>query len=273
MSLSEKIKKSLIENLNNNSINNIEFLGENKITLITCSDEDIILFNQSTNAKQTLYIGSGNKKNEPDEITNLKYFQTNQLFATNGKYLHLFDINQLKLIDKFKFCNDTINCIELGQKNQVITLGDDSGQVKLIDLRVNPVKSTSVSLTLKKTLNQHKNICYALKYHPTRENELFSGSFDCSILKWDTRFVNKSNASIAEIDLTQTVKKLTEKNNDLLNVYSMTPCFVHKLFFSKPSMPDFDSMLICGIENGLCLAFDPSSLELCSFNQLGKSML
>lgn len=263
------IKKFQLENLNKNSINSIEFLEKNANTYATCSDEDIILYNQSTESKQTLFAGDANKKHEPDEITYLKHFQSNLLFAANGKYLNIFDINQLKLNDKFKFCKDTINCIEIGQKNQVVTLGDDSGEIKLIDLRINAAKAPCVNLTLKKTLNQHKNICYTLKYHPSRDYELFSGSYDCSILKWDTRFL-KSNASIAGINVTQAVNKLTEKNVDLLNVYAMTPCFVHSLFFTEPAMPDFDSLLVCGIENGLCLAFDPSSLELCSFKQLGK---
>ena len=71
---------------------------------------------------------------------------------------------------------------------------------------------------------------------------------------------------LASKDLTPIVNQLVE----CTGVHPMTPSFIHTLFFSPPSNePQFDSMLLCGLENGLCLAFDPSSLMLCAFKQIG----
>lgn len=70
----------------------------------------------------------------------------------------------------------------------------------------------------------------------------------------------------ASKDLTPIVNQLVE----CTGVHPMTPSFIHTLFFSPPSNePQFDSMLLCGLENGLCLAFDPSLLILCAFKQIG----
>ena len=182
----EKIKKSKLENLNKDSINSIEILktsDSNSTSLATCSDLDISLINVSTNTRKSLFSVP---KSSQDELSCLKSYSNDHLFASHGRHVLLFDVNQLKQINRLKFNSDTINCMELGSVNnsQVLTLGDDSGEIKIVDLRVN---NGVPSLTLKNTLKGHKNICFCLKYHPTRPYELFSGSFDCSFIKWDTR--------------------------------------------------------------------------------------
>lgn len=191
--LGTKIKKSQINNLNIDSINSIEIIENNKnatsTMLATCSDTDITLFNVSDQTKHSLYStqGSSKSKSNLDEISCLKsYHQNDLLFASNSRHIMMFDLKEQKLVNKLKFNQETVNCMEFG--SGVLTLGDDSGEIKIVDVREPTNKSSSMpSLTLRNTLKGHKNICYCLKYHPTRPYELFSGSFDCSIIKWDTR--------------------------------------------------------------------------------------
>lgn len=200
--LGARFKKTQLDHLNEDSINSIEILDRSNnnpdsTVLATCSDVDITLYNLSSQTKHTLYPlakatkagGKSSKSNEDDEISCLKS-NNDLLFASNGRQIMLFDLNeQPRLVDKFKFNQETINCMEFGSGSSTLTIGDDSGEIKIVDMR--EAKSTrssnNVSLTLRTTLKGHKNICYCLKYHPTRPHELFSGSYDCSFIKWDLR--------------------------------------------------------------------------------------
>ena len=101
------------------------------------------------------------------------------------------------------------------------------------------------------------------------EHELFSGSFDCTVVKWDTRFVKASTKQpfVHKIDVASAIQSVVESKSRMNNgdleylVSSMTPPFVHSLFFSR-------SFLLAGIENGLCLAFEPVNCELVGCRQL-----
>lgn len=256
--IGESYKKRLVNDLNSNSINHVELLdnNNNSHTLATCSDTDITLYNESTNTRHTLYQ-STSKKPDDDEISYLKSFHSaNYMFAANGPFLQLFNIEKLKPVDRFKFCKETINCIDVRNNNSHVTICDDSGQIKLIDVRIKPA-APMINLTLNRTLDRHRNICFVIRYHPHKEHELFSGSFDCSVLKWDLRF---AKSQPAKIDLTSVVNGLNTGPQPL-NVYSMTPCFVHSVHFTPAGS------LLCGLENGLCVAFDPESLAVRSHTQ------
>lgn len=219
-SLNSKIKKSQLKNLNADSINSVEIIEQTpgSTVLATCSDRDITLYNVSSQTKHSLYPAFNHEGADAaatkssatrrprshdhandDEITCLKSCNTtvgsSSLLASNGRLVMLFDLNeQPRLVDKLKFNQDTINCVEfspasnVGSAGTVLTLGDDAGEIKIVDMRESKSATRHVpSLTLRNTLKGHKNICYCLKYHPSRPHELFSGSFDCSVIKWDLR--------------------------------------------------------------------------------------
>ena len=57
----------------------------------------------------------------------------------------------------------------------------------------------------------------------------------------------------------------SQKDREKNLISSMTPCFVHSLHFSEQQNT---KVLCCGIENGLCLALNPVSLEYLSCKQL-----
>lgn len=121
-------KKQVFKNLHSDGINSIEVLDN--ISLFTCDDNSINLYNTETNTKQNLYTTPKNKLQ--DELSCLKCFslsscENKYLFASNNEFLQLFDINTFKQINKYKFSKETINCIELNQAKNIIGCCDDSG--------------------------------------------------------------------------------------------------------------------------------------------------
>jgi WD40 repeat protein len=241
--------KHIIKNIHKNSINSIDINQKNNI-LYSCSDDQLYLTNLNTLTKHCLCEINDSKSIK--ELTCLKYHnfddKNDHLFSSNSNILHLYDLNHLKQISKFKFSKDTINTIEINQNNNLIALCDDSGEIKLIDLRAN---NRTINLTLRKTLSSHSNICFCLKFNPSNDNEFFSGSFDCSIIKWDTRFISKNNKNKPYVDLININELLSSLNSNdhSLLMSTMTPCFVHSIHFNS-------SLLMCGIENGFCILFD-----------------
>jgi len=92
------------------------------------------------------------------------------------------------------------------------------------------------TVTLRKSLASHMNICSGLKLNPASDNELFSCSFDCTVIKWDLRAVKRSaespNPFLNQIKVDETLIEINRKEttNDLL-ISTMTPSFVHCNFF------------------------------------------
>ena len=92
----------------------------------------------------------------------------------------------MKHLNKFKFCKETINAIEIQKSsNSLIGLCDDSGQIRLCDLRQQQHQQQEASLTLKKKLTGHNsNIVSTIKFSTSNQYEIFSGSFDCTLSKF-----------------------------------------------------------------------------------------
>ena len=136
------IKKVFKPSLKNDIIA-IEILNDDSICL--CDETTLLIKNLNTNTDHVLFTG----KEDSDEFNSLKYLN-GLLFVSNDEYLQLFDVNNLKPLSKYKFCKETINSIELNKSKNSIALCDDSGDIKLLDLRIQADKQT---LTLKKKLN------------------------------------------------------------------------------------------------------------------------
>ena len=262
--------KHCIKDVHKSSINSIDInQNDENVIIYSCSDDQLCLTNLNTLTKHYLYdVNNKSKSTNDNELTCLKYHNiennTNKndyLFASNSNILYLYDLNQLKQISKFKFSKDTINSIEINQSNNLIACCDDSGEIKLIDLRsashLNHQQQT-IKLTLRKTLCTHTNICFCLKFNPLNDNEFYTGSFDCSIIKWDTRYIsnnnNKTKPYVNMININEMFSSLTHLTNDddhqsSILMSSMTPCFVHSINFNS-------NLLLCGVENGFCILFD-----------------
>lgn len=242
----------------------------------TCDDNTINLHNTETNTNQVLYSGAKNKSK--DEFSYLKCFSLGSsvnkyLFASNDQFLQLFDINTFKQVNKYKFSKETINCIELNQARNVIGCCDDSGEIKILDIRIKASKNktpmTLPTITLKKTFTSHSNICSMLKFNPTNENEIFSSSFDCSVIKWDLRSAkNSEKPYLNAININDTIRDINKsKDSEDFLISTMTPCFVHCLDLIEK---ENKSLLFCGIENGLCILYDAENCSYLDHSQLQK---
>lgn len=257
-----KIEKSTIDLLNKNSINSFDFL-DNKI--ISCCDSELNIFNLETKIKSNIFSVSDEVY---EELGCFEIFTKDRLFLSNNNTIQLFDLNESKQISKSKFCKDTINSIKTNKQGNILACCDDSGQISLLDVRI---ESNEPTLYLSKNLNHHDNICYALAFHPTNEYELFSGSFDCTFIKWDIRFQNKDSKKtfLKKVSISDEIQKLIQKNNaDMLS--SMTPSFIHSFYFTE--LRDNKKGLMCGIENGYALLFDSGSCKLIDGKQITNNL-
>ena len=251
MSENQYIKKSKISNLHQNeSLNSIQVkIGDDYSRLLfTCSDTELKLYNESNKTKTFLF------NDEDAELNQLVLLETN-LYVANSECLQIFDINTLKQLSNYKISRDTINTIEINQNKGLIACSDDLGEIKLLDLRVQNLFSN------KKVLKKHDNICSSVKFNPFNDQELFSGSFDSTIAKWDLRTMN----SINKISVSDVLTQKEPQNDENSLVSNMTPCFVHSLNMTSLNQ---EPILLSGIENGFCLAFNAKTCECLTLKQV-----
>ncbi|RNA44229.1 WD repeat-containing 53 [Brachionus plicatilis] len=258
-----KLEKFSLDSLNKNSINSFDFI-DGKI--ISCCESELNIFNLETGIKSNIY----SVVDETEELGCFKIFQQDKLFLSNENIIQLFDLNLSQQINKFKFSKDTINSIKISKKDNILACCDDSGEIKLLDVRT---QSREPCLSFCKSLNQHDNICYALEFHPANEHELFSGSFDCTFIKWDIRFQKKDSKKpfIKKVAVSDEIQKLIQIEKDGADMLSsMTPSFIHSLYFIE--LPENKTGLMCGTENGYAMLFDSDSCKLIHGKQITNNL-
>lgn len=262
---------------NNESINSIQVKSVDEITklLFSCCDEEILIYNLNNSTKTQLYRSA-----DSDDINQLKLPKLNNssyLLSTNGQFVYLFDINSVKQLLRLKASKDSINCIELDHDETLVACGDDLGEVKILDFRIaNNSNASNVPITLanKKAFKKHENICYTLKFNPSNNHELFSGSYDSSIIKWDLRAPNQQLACLNQTSVSSLLNDIKQKaslesNTENEFISTMTPCFVHSLHLTSVNIEGNNTpILLAGIENGLCLAFNATTCEYLFSKQL-----
>ncbi|KAL2631009.1 hypothetical protein R1flu_015695 [Riccia fluitans] len=110
----------------------------------------------------------------------LKPGEDNQLYAAAGSAIHCLDLrlgSSGRELQKYDFSTDEINQVVVNHKATYLAAGDDSGEIKVIDLS---------NHKLYKTLRGgHTTICSAVQFHSQRPWEVISGGLDSKIVKWD----------------------------------------------------------------------------------------
>jgi WD40 repeat protein len=235
--------------LHDNSINSIQINGD---ILYTCCEDQLKSYSQETSKQETLF------KSESGDIGIIKLLDDSHLLLTNSNDLHLFDVDSLKQTNKYKFCKDTINTIDVNKGKTILACGDDTGHVKLMDLRIQA--NSQIEIKLKNTLKKHTNLCYSLKFNQSNEHELMTSSYDCTVAKWDLRNL-KSFSSCVNVN---EILEATMQSETIEFISTMTPCFVHTLQFAH------EDRLLVGIETGLCLGLDSENLAFKFSKQLQK---
>jgi WD40 repeat protein len=102
----------------------------------------------------------------------------NLIWASVSTSIMLLDARKMgSPVCTVKVNADEVNHITLNTAETLLAAADDSGEIRIID-----TSSKALFKTLRK---QHKNICSSVQFSPTKPDELFSGSLDCSIVRWD----------------------------------------------------------------------------------------
>ena len=126
-------------------------------------------------------------------------------------------------------CNkDEINEVSFHPSGKYICAGDDSGEVKVMD-----VENKKLFQTL---AEEHDNICSTVVFSCSKHWELLSGGLDCKLLRWNFSIGRLIGATVVPEDL-------GEGMNCTVN-----PPFV----YSIAALPadDNDHLLACGLGNG-----------------------
>lgn len=159
------------------------------------------------------------------------------IYALTGD--HAFQTLQV-----FHFNCDEVNQIDINTKASFICAGDDSGDIKVIDIE---------NSCLYKTLaRQHNNICSTVKFNPRKPWEIFSGGLDCQIIRWD--FSRGRPLSIVDLQTPDSKDGLNDDKQQSLEGYMVNPPMVH-------SIDVFGSIhcVVCGLGNGSVSVYSSSS--------------
>lgn len=102
------------------------------------------------------------------------------LWTSAGKTLSLIDIRSFeKAVAHVTVNSDEINQIAMNETSSYLAAADDNGDIRIID--------TSKQKLFKTLRKQHENICSCVQFscRPKRTEDLFSGSLDNSIARWN----------------------------------------------------------------------------------------
>ena len=266
------MKKRCQFKLTKESINSIEAVKHDAVSLVgVCSDEEIILASLLSSATSTTKTSTQQVlfKNGVELSALRSIANGSLLLASDATKLHVFDLaggSGGKPTSTYKFSKDSINTLDTNASGTLVATGDDTGDIKLIDLRCPNAPSAAaaaVTLRLNTTLRRHTNVCFTVRFNPLNEHELISGSYDCSVLKWDVRTSSSSYAQ--KIDIADVLARHSSPNDELYS--TMTPAFVHCTQIATGCRPH-QPLLLCGVETGMCLAFDLATFAYVSHRQL-----
>ena len=117
------------------------------------------------------------------EVTSVFNIDENNFYAASGNVVYSFDLRVTlnKCVHFYSDNQDEINQIKINDKLLNLASCDDSGEVKIFDLKVNKLFKT-----LRK---RHTNICSCISFIPDRQNEIVTGGMDSQIIRWDFQHV------------------------------------------------------------------------------------
>ncbi|ESO09659.1 hypothetical protein HELRODRAFT_92232 [Helobdella robusta] len=187
---------------------------------------------------------------ENDDIMCIKCSVKNpeQVFVSASHKVIVYDLKYLdKPLQELSFAEDEINEISLNGEESHLAAAEDSGNIKVFDLRANK---------LMKTLRNHENICSGVSFRPNRAAELLSCSFDQKLIHWEYL----KSKSFCILNMQEVGAQPDDEENYLVN-----PPFIHSL-----SVNCSGSLVACGTENALVQVFDGSKKILRHVKTLRK---
>lgn len=142
----------------------------------------------------------------------------NELYISSGTQILAYDIrNCSSCITKFDLNDEEINQLCVNNTGQYLAACDDSGEVKVIDIRE--------SRLFKTLRRRHDNICSSVQFRHKKSWQLLSAGLDCKIINWD--FSSGKTQQI--FNMSDHISKDAEGKQTLF----LNPPFVHSLSIAK----------------------------------------
>lgn len=169
------------------------------------------------------------------------------IYASFDDQIKIFDLrNFSEAVEDYSVNQEEINQIVVDEKEKFLAACDDSGEIKILDL-----KDKKVFKTLR---HKHTNICASVCFRPRKPWEVVTGGLDCKLIHWDfsrPKCLNQFN-----------MQELQNINPDG-GAYMVNPPFIHNLATSV------DGHYLAGaLENGIVAIFDMSRKYICELFSL-----
>lgn len=133
-------------------------------------------------------------------------------------------------LQKYTFNTEDINQITMNFKSSFLAAADDSGEVKIIDIRQHCLYKTLRSV--------HTNICSSVQFHPWRPWEVISGGLDSKIVAWDFSRGRQQMVIDAAVPTTENAENASSANQ------ICNPPFVHALAVPEENMDGKNNQVV-----------------------------
>ncbi|CAN4082215.1 unnamed protein product [Withania somnifera] len=208
--------------------------SQNRPSLIATAAEDGCVCWFDLRRKEPIFtmdIGNGNP------VSSICFNPGNEdiLYVSLGSEVKCFDVNMVtasKLLHSYNYNKDEINQIACSSKSSFLAAADDSGDVKIIDIRQNRIYKT--------LRDGHTSICSSVQFIPWRPWEVITGGLDSKFVLWD--FSKGRARKIWDFGTLDTGNK--GNTGQCLN-----PAFVHALAVPKVDVVN-KFVKICAVARG-----------------------
>lgn len=135
---------------------------------LRCNDEPQIAMDVSDDPILSLCFKSGNEDN---------------IYVSSGKEIKCFDVRlattKWEPLENYNYNKEEINKVTCNSKSSFLAAADDSGEVKIIDIRQHCLYKTLRAET------GHTSICSTVEFLPWRSWEVISGGLDSTLVLWE----------------------------------------------------------------------------------------
>ncbi|XP_070609294.1 WD repeat-containing protein 53 [Erythrolamprus reginae] len=158
--------------------------GHSSSVLSLNVSKDGILVSGAEGGELTIWDAEGNplecvRLQKADDVTSVVFSPTcsRRLYASHGEFISMLDTRCLKEpVECFHVNEEEINCLSINETDSFLAAADDSGAIKIIDLK---------SKNLSRCLQRHSNICVSTAFRPQRPQSLLSCGLDMKVMMWN----------------------------------------------------------------------------------------
>ncbi|VFQ58832.1 unnamed protein product [Cuscuta campestris] len=146
------------------------------------------------------------------------------IYASSGNEVKCFEVNMgnsSKQLESYNYNKDEINQIDCTVNSSFLAAADDSGDVKIVDIR---------QQCLYKTLRSgHTSICSSVQFVPWRPWQVVTGGLDSKLVVWD--YSKGRPQKIVDFGM-------PDASNEEKTVQCLNPAFAHALALPEVDMVD-----------------------------------